>query len=53
MCFLLYLGVRCVGGGGGGGSPKGMVHIVLMQSFTLGSSNIEVSDNVLLCCDHL
>ena len=27
---------------GGGGSPKGSVHNVLMQFFTLGSSKIEV-----------
>ena len=29
-------------GGGGGGSPKGLVHNLLMQFFTLGSSKIEV-----------
>ena len=28
--------------GGGGGSPKGLVHNLLMQFFTLGSSKIEV-----------
>ena len=28
--------------GGGGGSPKGWVHNLLMQFFTLGSSKIEV-----------
>ena len=27
---------------GGGGAPKGLVHNLLMQSFTLGSSKIEV-----------
>ena len=27
---------------GGGGSPKGMVHNLLMQFFTLDSSKIEV-----------
>ena len=27
---------------GGGGSPKGLVHNLLMQFFTLGSSKIEV-----------
>ena len=29
-------------GPGGGGSPKGLVHNLLMQFFTLGSSTIEV-----------
>ena len=29
-------------GGGGGGAPKGLVHNLLMQFFTLGSSKIEV-----------
>ena len=29
-------------GGGGGGAPKGWVHNLLMQFFTLGSSKIEV-----------
>ena len=28
--------------GGGGGSPKGLVHNLLMQFFTMGSSKIEV-----------
>ena len=28
--------------GGGGGAPKGWVHNLLMQFFTLGSSKIEV-----------
>ena len=28
--------------GGGGGSPKGLVHNLLMQFVTLGSSKIEV-----------
>ena len=32
-----YLGIRL-----GGGSPKGLVHNLLMQFFTLGSSKIEV-----------
>ena len=27
---------------GGGGSPKGLVHNLLMQFFTLGGSKIEV-----------
>ena len=38
MCFSPYLGIRS----GGGVSPKGMVHNLLMQFFTLGSSKIEV-----------
>ena len=29
----------------GGGCPKGLVHNLLMQLFTLGSSKIEVSEN--------
>ena len=32
----------CWGGGGGGGAPKGMVHSLLMQFFTLDSSKMEV-----------
>ena len=28
--------------GGGGGAPKGWVHNLLMQFFTLGSSKVEV-----------
>ena len=31
-----------VGAGGGGGAPKGLVHNMLIQFFTLGSSKIEV-----------
>ena len=44
-CFRPYLGVfHHIGvlGGGGGGSPKGLVHNLLMQFFTLDSSKIEV-----------
>ena len=37
--FSPYLGIRS---GGGGGSPKGLVHNLLMQFFTPGSSKIEV-----------
>ena len=36
--FLPYLGISSEGGG----SPKGRVHNLLMQLFTLGSSKIEV-----------
>ena len=39
-CFSSYLDIRF--GGGGGGPPKGLVHNLLMQLFTLGSSKIEV-----------
>ena len=38
-------------GGGGGGVPKGLVHNLLMQFFTLGSSKIEVSDTVFFFFD--
>ena len=36
--FSPYLGIRSKGGG----SPKGLVHNLLMQFFTLGSSKIKV-----------
>ena len=39
MCFSPYLGI---GHAGAGGSPKGLVHNLLMQFFTLDSSKIEV-----------
>ena len=43
MCFSAYLGSTSGGGwGGGGGAPEGLVHNLLMQFFTLGSSKIEV-----------
>ena len=35
--------------GGGGGSPKGLVHNLLMQFFTPGSSKIEVFETFF--CD--
>ena len=38
-CFSSYLGIRS---GGGGGSPKGLVHNLLMQFFTVASSKMEV-----------
>ena len=45
-CFRPYLGVfhhiGVFAGGGGGGAPKGLVHNLLMQFFTLDSSKIEV-----------
>ena len=37
-CFSPYLGIRS----GAGGSPKGLVHNLLMQFFTLDSSKMEV-----------
>ena len=46
--FRTYLGVfhpiwvLGLGRGGGGGAPKGMVHNLLMQFFTLDSSKMEV-----------
>ena len=39
MCFSLYLGIGCWGG-----SPKGLVHNLLMQFFTIYSSKMEVFD---------
>ena len=54
MCFSPYLGI---GRAGGGGSPKGLVHNLLMQFFTLDSSKIEVFeinffDTVITKNDH-
>ena len=43
VCFLPYLGT----GRGGGGSPKGLVHNLIMQFFSLGSTKMEVSENHL------
>ena len=40
--FFTLFGYQFRGGGGGGGAPKGWVHNLLMQFFTLGSSKIEV-----------
>ena len=43
MCFSPSLAAgRATGGGGGGSPPKGFVHNLLMQFFTLGGSTIEV-----------
>ena len=45
MCYLPYLGIgRAAGGGGMGGAPKGLVHNLLLQFFTRGSSKTEVSE---------
>ena len=38
--FIWVLGAQ-----GGGGDPKGLVHSLLMQFFTLGSSKIEVFES--------
>ena len=56
MCFSPYLGIGRRGGGGGG-APKGLVHNLLLQFFTLNSSKIEVSetcffDTVITQNDH-
>ena len=40
MCLSPYWGIGRTGGGGG--APKGLVHNLLMQFFTLGSSKTEV-----------
>ena len=40
-CFSPYFGIGCTRGGGGW-SPKGLVHNLLMQFFTLDSSKIEL-----------
>ena len=40
-CFSPDLGIRSVGGGG---VPKGLVHNLLMQFFTVESSKIEASE---------
>ena len=42
--FITLLGYSVRGGGGGGVGLKGLVNTLLMQFFTLGSSNIEVSE---------
>ena len=44
MRFSPYLGIGCGAWGLGGGSLKGLVHNLLVQFFTLGSSKIEVSE---------
>ena len=44
MCYSPYLGI----GHTGGVSPKGLVHNLLTQFFTLGSSKIEVFETFFL-----
>ena len=41
---MFFTILECLlGGGGGGGAPKGLVHNLLMQFFTLDSSKMGVS----------
>ena len=42
MCLSFYLVIGCRGAGGGRWSPRGLVHHLLLQFFTLGSSRMEV-----------
>ena len=44
VCFSLYLGIGC--GRGGGVSPKGLVHNLLMQFFTLSRSELTFSKRI-------
>ena len=46
MSFSPYLGIGR--GGGGGPSPKGLVHYLLRQFFTLDSSKLEVFETHFL-----
>ena len=48
MLFFLRVLFVWGGAGGGGGGSKGLVHNLLMQFFTLRSSNIEVSTTCFL-----
>ena len=41
-CICVFFTLFGVSSRGGGGSPRGLVHNLLMQFFTLGSSKIEV-----------
>ena len=49
-CIYVFFTVFGYGrqAGGGGGAPKRLVHNLLMQFFTVGSSKIEVFENFLL-----
>ena len=40
--FFTLFGYWVLGWGGGGGSPKGLVHNLLMQFFTLDNSKVEL-----------
>ena len=46
--LICVLGHRAPGVGGRGCSPKGLVHNLLLQLFTLGNSKIEVSETSFL-----
>ena len=40
--YVVFHPIWGLGRVGGGGAPKGLVHNLLMQFFTLGSSKLEV-----------
>ena len=44
---MFFTFVGCWARQGGGGPPKGFVHNLLMQFFTLGGSTIEVFETYL------
>ena len=48
MFFTLFWYSVGGGGGGGGGAPKGLVHNLLMQFFTPGSSKTKFSKLVFM-----
>ena len=47
MFFTLF-GYSVGGGGGGGGAPKGLVHNLLMQFFTLAAQKSKFSKLVFM-----
>ena len=47
MCFSPNLGVGTGGKAGGGGGPKGLVHNLLVEFFTLSTSKILAFDSWL------
>ena len=40
--YMIFTLIWVLGLGGGGGAPRGLVHNLLVQFFTVGSSKIEV-----------
>ena len=46
--FFPTFGIGRAGGGGGGHSPKGLVHNLLMQTFTLGCCKMKVFETHIL-----
>ena len=46
MCFSPDLSFGCGVWGGGGGAPKGLVHNLLKQFFTLDNSKIRILQNL-------